>query len=113
MPANHDIKEDKCNDMQNELIFNEPDGLLLMLIAGGQARVMMCRTTRLTQEAADIHLASDTAACAMGRLLSSSAMLFHSVEDEEGSVTVTVNGNGAGGRNDGGRPSWRRSEDRR
>ena len=98
MPANHDMKEDKSNDMQNELIFNEPDGLLRMLIAGGQARVMMCRTTRLTQEAADIHMASDTAACAMGRLLSGSAMLFHSVEDEEGSVTVTVTGNGAGGR---------------
>ena len=84
--------------MQNDLIYNEPDGMLRMLIAGGQARVLMCRTTRLTQEAADIHMASDTAACAMGRLLSGRAMLLGRVEDEEGSVTVTVTGNGAGGR---------------
>lgn len=84
--------------MQNDLIFNEADGLLRMLIKGGQARVLMCRTTRLTQQAADIHAASDVAAAAMGRLLSGSAMLFGSVEDEEGSVTVTVAGDGLGGR---------------
>ena len=80
------------------MIFNEPDGLLRMLIKGGQARVLMCRTTRLTQEAADIHKASDVAAAAMGRMLSGSAMLFGSVTDEEGSVTVTVAGEGTGGR---------------
>ena len=84
--------------MENNLIFNEPDGLLRMLIKGGQARVLMCRTTRLTQEAVDIHQASDVAAAAMGRLLSGSAMLFGSVTDESGSVTVTVAGDGAGGR---------------
>ncbi len=84
--------------MQNDLIFNEADGLLRMLIAKGQARVLMCRTTRLVQEAADIHAASDVAAAAMGRLLSGSAMLFGSVEDEGGSVTVTVAGDGVGGK---------------
>lgn len=84
--------------MNKDLIFNEPDGMLRMLIAGGQARVLMCRTTRLTQEAADIHAASDVATSAMGRLLSGSAMLFGSVEDETGNVTVTIAGDGLGGR---------------
>lgn len=84
--------------MQNDLIFNEPDGRLRMLIAGGRARVLMCRVTRLTQQAADIHAASDVATAAMGRLLSGSALLAGSVEDEGGHITVTVAGSGVGGK---------------
>ena len=82
---------------KNKLIFDEPDNLLRMIIAGGQMRVLMCRTTRLTQQAADIHQASDVAATAMGRMLSASAMLFSSVADEDLSVTATVSGDGPGG----------------
>lgn len=82
---------------KNKLIFDEPDSLLRMIIAGGQMRVLMCRTTRLTQQAADIHHASDVAATAMGRMLSASAMLFSSVADEERNVTATVAGDGPGG----------------
>lgn len=82
---------------RDDLIFNEPDGLLRMTIAGRQARVLMCRTTRLTQQAADIHQASDVATAAMGRLLSASAMLFSSIEDEGRSVTAIVSGDGVGG----------------
>jgi len=85
--------------VKNNLIFEEPDSLLRMTIAGGQMRVLMCRTTRLTQQAADIHQASDVAAAAMGRMLSASAMLYTSIEDDEShSVTVTVAGDGSGGR---------------
>lgn len=83
---------------QNELIFNEADALLRMTLMGGQARVLLCRTTRLTQEAANIHQASDAATAAMGRLLSASAMLSCMIKEEQGSVTVTVAGDGAGGR---------------
>lgn len=85
-------------DTRNDLIFDEPDGLLRMLICGGQARVLMCRATRLVQEAADIHAASDVATAAMGRLLSGSALLIANFDDDDSSVTVTVTGSGAGGR---------------
>ncbi|NLC31797.1 MAG: Hsp33 family molecular chaperone HslO [Clostridiales bacterium] len=83
--------------IRDDLIFNEPDSLLRMTISGMQARVLMCRTTRLTQQAADIHQASDVATTAMGRLLSASAMLFSSIEDEGKSITATVSGDGVGG----------------
>jgi len=86
------------NMNNNELIFHEADALLRMTLMGGQARVFLCRTTRLTQQAADIHQASDAATAAMGRLLSAAAMLSCMIKEERGSVTVTVSGDGAGGR---------------
>ena len=86
------------NMNNNELIFHEADALLRMTLMGGQARVLLCRTTRLTQQAADIHQASDAATAAMGRLLSAAAMLSCMIKEERGSVTVTVWGDGAGGR---------------
>jgi len=86
------------NMNNNELIFHEADALLRMTLMGGQARVLLCRTTRLTQQAADIHQASDAATAAMGRLLSAAAMLSCMIKEERGSVTVTVSGDGAGGR---------------
>lgn len=84
--------------IHEDLIYSEPDQLLRMTVGGGQARVFFCRTTRLTQEAADIHQASDVAAAAMGRLLSASAMLSCMIKEQNGSITVTTQGDGAGGR---------------
>ena len=83
------------SNQQKELIFHEADALLRMTLMGGQARVLLCRTTRLTQQAADIHQASDAATAAMGRLLSAAAMLSCMIKEERGSVTVTVAGDGA------------------
>jgi molecular chaperone Hsp33 len=82
----------------NSLIFNEPDHMLRMTLFGGQARVMLCRTTRMVQQAADIHQASDVATAAMGRVLPGTAMLSVMLKDEESSVTLTMSGDGPGGR---------------
>lgn len=80
------------------LTIDEADGMLHMLLMGGEARVWMCRTTAMTQQAADTHLASDTAAAAMGRFLSGAAVLGATEPEEGSSVTVTVAGGGAGGK---------------
>ncbi len=90
------------NDMplvaMDGLIYNAPDSLLRMTVMDGQARVMMCRTTRMAQLAADTHLASDTAAAAMGRVLPAAAMLSSMIKEDKGSVTLTFAGEGAGGK---------------
>ena len=57
--------------------------VLRLTIAQNQARVLLCRTTRLVQEAVSIHQATDVAATAMGRLLSSSAMLSSLMDGEK------------------------------
>lgn len=84
--------------MTDQLIYPGGDSLLRMTLMGGQARVLMARTTRMAQEAADIHRASDTAACAIGRLLPVCAMMGGLIKDKKGRLTVSVTGNGAGGR---------------
>ncbi len=80
------------------IVFDERDALLRMTVREGQARILLCRTTALTQQAADTHLASDAAAAAMGRFLSGAAILGAMIKEGEGSVTVTADGDGAGGR---------------
>lgn len=81
-----------------DMIYKDPDTLLRMTIGNGQARVLMCRTTRAAQTAADTHLASDVAAAAMGRVLPGTAMLSCLMDEEDSSVTLTVAGGGAGGK---------------
>lgn len=84
--------------MHNELIYPDPDSLLRFILRGGEARVLMARTTRMAQEAADIHQASDTATAAMGRVLPVCAMMGGLIKEEAGRLTVTIAGDGAGGR---------------
>ena len=86
------------NDIQKKIIYDAPDSVLRLTIAQNQARVLLCRTTRLVQEAADIHQATDVAATAMGRLLSSGAMLSSLMDGDSDALTVSVAGDGAGGR---------------
>ncbi len=84
--------------MASSIIFPDKDSLLRLTVAGGQARVLMIRSTRMAQEASDIHQASDTAAAAMGRLLPGCAMLGGLMKEAKGRLSVTVDGKGAGGR---------------
>lgn len=84
--------------MTDQLIYPDPDGLLRMTLKGGEARVLMARTTRMAQEASDIHKASDTATAAIGRLLPVCAMMGALIKDASGRLTVTVAGDGIGGR---------------
>ncbi len=84
--------------MTKSMIYPDPDSLLRFTLAERQARAFMIRSTRMAQEAADIHQASDTAACAMGRLLPACAMLGGLMKEAEGRLSVTVDGDGPGGR---------------
>ncbi len=84
--------------MPQALIFPDPDALLRLTLANREARALMIRTTRMAQEASDIHQASDVAAAAMGRLLPACAMLGGLMKEAAGRLSVTVDGNGPGGR---------------
>ena len=70
------------------------DEMLRLTLMDGQARVLLCRTTRLSQKMASIHIPSDTACAALSRLMSGTLMLSVMMKGEEDSVTVTVAGNG-------------------
>ncbi len=84
--------------MSNNIIHKDKDSLLRFTLKNGQARVLMARTTRLAQEASDIHQASDTCIAALGRVLPICAMMGGLIKEEAGRLTVTVAGDGAGGR---------------
>ena len=85
--------------MTNQRItIDENDAMLRYLVRDGQARVFFCRTTQMTQQAADTHLASDVATAAMGRFLSGAAVLGAMEKDANTSITVAADGGGAGGR---------------
>lgn len=70
------------------------DEMLHMTLMGGQARVLLCRTTALSAEAARIHQPSDTGCAALSRLMSGTLMLGVMMKGENESVTVTVAGDG-------------------
>ncbi len=70
------------------------DRMLQIDLANGQARVLLCDTTRTVQECADIHHASPVGTAALGRLLTGTAMLGIMQKGEEESVTVSLKGNG-------------------
>lgn len=78
--------------------YTEQDALLRMTICGGEARVLLMRTTALSQHAGDVHNASDTAIAAMSRMMTGTAMLGVMMKEKKASVTAIVDGGGAGGR---------------
>ena len=80
------------------LTLDENDAMQRYILRGGQARVFFCRTTQMTQQAADTHLASDAATAAMGRFLAGAAVLGAMEKEGQTSITVTADGNGAGGK---------------
>lgn len=70
------------------------DEMLQIDLGGGQARVLLCSTTHMAQECADIHGASPVAAAALGRLMTGTAMMGIMMKGEDESVTVTLKGDG-------------------
>ena len=79
---------------QNINVLNLPDEMLHITLMGGQAKVLLCRTTAMARRAAEIHCPSSTALAAMSRLMTATAMLGVMMKDDEASVTVTVAGDG-------------------
>ena len=70
------------------------DEMLQLDLMNGQARVMMCETTQMVQDAANIHNATPVCAAALGRMLSGTAFLGVMMKGERESVTVTIKGDG-------------------
>ena len=70
------------------------DEMLRLTLMGGQVRVMMCETTALVQNAADLHNATPVCTAAMGRLMSGTAMLGVMMKGEDEYVNVTIKGGG-------------------
>lgn len=79
-------------------LLNLPDEMLHITLMGGQARVLLCRTTAMARRAAEIHRPSSTALAAMSRTMTGTAMLGVMMKDPNASVTVTVAGDGPGGK---------------
>lgn len=79
-------------------LLNLPDEMLHITLMGGQARVLLCRTTAMARRAAEIHRPSSTALAAMSRTMTATAMLGVMMKDPNASVTVTVAGDGPGGK---------------
>ena len=79
-------------------VMNLPDEMLHITLMGGQARVLLCRTTAMARRAAEIHAPSSTALAAMSRAMTATAMLGVMMKDQQSSVTVTVAGDGPGGK---------------
>lgn len=75
-----------------------PMGKLLRgTLYGGQVRVLMCDVTLLADAARRIHGASAVTTAAMGRGIAGVALLTASAEDETGSITMTIKGDGPAG----------------
>lgn len=55
---------------------------LRLTLMGGQARVFICDTTEMAQQARDIHNASNTCSAAMGRMLAATAIMGANLKSE-------------------------------
>lgn len=71
--------------------------LLRLTLMGGQARVFLCDTTEMAQQARDIHHASNTCSAAMGRMLAAAAIMGANLKSEGDRITATINGGGPAG----------------
>lgn len=71
--------------------------LLRGTLMGGQARVFLCDTTEMAQQARDIHHASNTCSTAMGRMIAAAAIMGAGLKSEGDRITATINGGGPAG----------------
>ena len=71
--------------------------MLRLTLGGGQARVFLCDTTQMAQQARDIHHASNTCSAAMGRMIAAAAIMGANLKSEDDRITLTINGGGPAG----------------
>ena len=71
--------------------------LLRMTLKGGEARVFLCDTTEMTQQARDMHNASNTCTAALGRMLAAASIMGVGLKSEGDRITATINGGGPAG----------------
>ena len=72
----------------------EADEMLHLTLRDGQARVLFCETTALTQRASDLHNATPLCTAALGRLMAGTLLMGVMLKGGGESVTVTVKGGG-------------------
>ena len=70
------------------------DGLLRISLLEGQARAFLIDSTRLVEQARQIHQLSRTACAALGRVLTGAAMMGAMLKDEDNALTVVFKGGG-------------------
>ena len=70
------------------------DEVLHMTLMGGQARVLLCESTQLTQRWSDLHNANALCTAAAGRLMTGTLMMGVMLKGAGESVSVTVKGGG-------------------
>ena len=71
--------------------------LLRLTLMGGQARVFLCDTTLMAQQARDIHNASNTCSAALGRMIAAASIMGAKLKSDGDRITATVNGGGPAG----------------
>lgn len=71
--------------------------LLRMTLKGGEARVFLCDTTEMTQQARDMHHASNTCTAALGRMIAAASIMGVGLKSEGDRITATINGGGPAG----------------
>ena len=74
-----------------------PSRLLRLTLMGGQARVFLCDTAEMAQQARDIHHASNTCSAALGRMIAATAIMGANLKDEGDRITATIKGGGPAG----------------
>ena len=77
--------------------YNQQDELLHISLLDGQARVLLCTTRQLTQEAANIHNTTPVCSAALGRLMAGTIIIGAMLKGDKDSVTVTIKGGGPAG----------------
>lgn len=70
------------------------DEMLHLSLMKGQARVLLCDTTALTQRCSDLHNANALCTAALGRLMTGTLMMGVMLKGAGESVSVTVKGGG-------------------
>ena len=72
--------------------------LLRMTLKGGEARVFLCDTTEMAQQARDMHHASNTCTAALGRMIAAASIMGVGLKSEGDRITATINGGGPAAR---------------
>ena len=74
------------------------DYIVNAITSNGAIRVIVADTTKLCNEAQNIHKMLPTAAAALGRTLTAAAIMGSMLKSEDDSVTIQLNGGGPIGR---------------
>ena len=70
------------------------DSIIRGILLGGEASFVLCRTTEVCERVREAQNSSPVCTAALGRLVSSAAMMSMSLKNDDDSLSITVNGGG-------------------